>query len=144
MDIEIRKWRIGDISDLLRLTFQWGYETTREQLTENLHRIETATNAEVFVAETDGRVVGRIFVREHLSLGTNPFAEVHDLVVDEDYRRMGIGKQLIKKAKEWSCEKRLNVLRLRTNIKREEANAFYVQAGFKLDKVQNVYVTDLF
>ncbi len=143
MNVQIRSCIAADIPELVELTRQWGYETTAEKMKEHLRRIEEAPNADVYVAIADGKVAGRIFVREHLSLGSSSFAEVHDLVVNKDYRRAGIGKQLIEKVKQWGREKGLGLLRLRTNIKREEANVFYPQIGFMLDKVQNVYVINL-
>ena len=139
MALLIRKWKEEDVPALVLQTFQWGYETTAERITEHLQRIEGLDNAEVFVAELDGKAVGRIFVVEHLTLGSDPFAEVHGVVVDENYRRKGIGKALIKRAMEWSRDKGFKVLRLRTNAGRPDANIFYPAIGFGLDKVQNVY-----
>lgn len=139
MEVMIRKWKAEDVPALVSLTYQWGYETTPLQIEANLNRIDKAVNADVFVAEADGRVVGRIFVREHLTLGTTPFAEVHDLVVDKDYRKRGIGRLLIETVKEWARQKGMDTLRLRTNINRSEANVFYPGVGFRLNKVQNVY-----
>lgn len=143
MEIVIRKWQESDIPALVELTIQWGFETTAENITRHLRDIENADNAEVFVADIAGKVVGRIFVREHLSLGNDAFAEVHDLVVDKDYRRKGIGEMLITKVKEWSVQKGFTMLRLRTNVKRAEANLFYPKVGFSLEKTQNVYTVRL-
>ena len=140
MNLLIRKWKPEDVPALVKLTFQWGYETTEEKICKNLNRISETENAEVFIAEVDGVVAGRIFVREHLTLYGNSFAEIHDMVVDEEYRRKGIGKMLIERVKEWSKEKGFTVLRLRTNTKRQDANSFYPSIGFTLDKMQNVYV----
>lgn len=139
MRVIIRKWKAEDVPALVDLTHQWGYETTPQQVAENLDRIEQAVNADVFIAEAEGRVVGRIFVREHLTLGTEPFAEVHDLVVGKDYRNRGIGRLLIEAVKDWTRQKGIDMLRLRTNVNRNEANVFYPRIGFRLNKVQNVY-----
>jgi GNAT superfamily N-acetyltransferase len=139
MGLILRKWRPEDIPAMVAQTFQWGFETTEEKISAHLNRIDRLDNAEVFVAELDGKVAGRVFVTEHITLGSEPFAEVHALVVNENYRRLGIGKALIEKAVEWSREKGFGILRLRTNANRPEANVFYPAIGFNLDKVQNVY-----
>lgn len=143
MEVVIRKWKDSDIPALVELTMQWGFETTVEKITRHLHDIENAANAEVFIAEVAGKVVGRIFVREHLSLGNDAFAEVHDLVVDSAFRRRNIGAMLIAKVKEWSIQNGFTTLRLRTNVKRKEANLFYPKVGFTLEKTQNVYTLSL-
>ena len=139
----IRPWKAEDAERLVQLTFQWGFETTIEEMNAQLRRIGELNNAEVFVAEAKGKVLGRIFVMEHLTVGSSPFSEVHSLVVDINFRKQGIGKALIEAAKEWSKAKGFAKMRLRTNAKREEANIFYPKIGFDLEKVQNVYQIDL-
>jgi GNAT superfamily N-acetyltransferase len=143
MNILIRKWKPEDIPAMVRLTFEWGFETTEEKMTRHLKRVDEVDYADVFVAECDGKAVGRVFVAEHLTLGSDPFAEIHALVVDQDYRRKGIGKALIDAANKWAADRGFGLMRLRTNAKRPEANVFYPAIGFRLEKVQNVYVIDL-
>jgi GNAT superfamily N-acetyltransferase len=143
MNLLIRKCREDDIKELLRLNYQWGYETTLKQLTDQLKRIDAMHNAAVFVAESKNIVVGRIFLIEHITFGSEPFVEVHGLVVDENFRMLGIGKALIEKAKEWGQQRGFKVLRLRTNVNRAEANLFYPAIGFTLEKQQNVFAVHL-
>src|SRR5687768_7693773 len=143
MNLAIRKWMKDDLNELLQLNYQWGYETTRKEIVAQLKRIDTMDNAAVFVAEMNGKVSGRIFVMEHLTFGSEMFIEVHGLVVDKDFRELGIGKALIEKAKEWGRERGFKVLRLRSNVNREEANLFYPAIGFTLEKQQNVYAIKL-
>lgn len=139
----IREWEPEDLDELVQLNYQWGYETNKDLVAANLQRIKGLNNAEVFVAENELQVAGFIYVMEHIIIGGLPFAEVHGLVVNEKIRRQGIGKALIEKAKSWGKAKDLNKLRLRTNIKREETNAFYPKIGFSIIKKQNVYEIDL-
>src|SRR5687767_4063457 len=125
MKLSIRKWKEDDVEELVELNFQWGYATTTERVATNLKRIASLNNAGVFVADLGSRVVGVIYVMERITLGSEPFAEVHGLIVHEDFRKQGIGKALIERGKIWSAEKGLTKLRLRTNLKREDANIFY-------------------
>jgi GNAT superfamily N-acetyltransferase len=143
MNLIIRKWRPEDIPAMVHLTTQWGFKTTEAMLAKQLTRLDGIENAEVFIAEYEGVVAGRIFVAEHLTVGSEPFAEVHGLVVDEQYRRKGIGKSLIERARQWCGEKGFATLRLRTNAKRPEANFFYPAIGFRMEKQQNIYVIDI-
>ncbi len=139
MNLSIRKWKEKDVDELVQLNHQWGYPTTKETVAANLKRIDKLGNAGIFVADLDSRVTGFIYVMEHIIVGGEPFAEVHGLVVDENFRKRGIGKALIGYVKTWSTEKGLTKLRLRTNLKREEANIFYPKIGFAVIKQQNVY-----
>jgi GNAT superfamily N-acetyltransferase len=143
MNLIIRKGMELDIEELLRLNYQWGYEITRKELTDQLKRIDSLENAAVFVAEAKGFVRGRVFVMEHITFGSEPFIEIHGLVVDKDFRELGIGKALVQKAKEWGRERGFKVLRIRANVNREEAKLFYPAIGFILEKQQNVYAIRL-
>lgn len=96
-------------------------------------------NAVVYVAEVDGQIAGRIFVMEHITLGSKGFTEIHGLVVHEKFRRQGIGKAMIEKARQWSREMGFSVMKLRTNTKRREANIFYPSIGFTKEKQQNIF-----
>jgi ribosomal protein S18 acetylase RimI-like enzyme len=135
----IRKWQELDLEELLRLNDQWGYVSTLRDLREQLKKIDACSTAEVFVAEVQGIVRGRIFVMEHLTMGSEPYVEIQGLVVDENFRQVGIGRALVEKAKEWGRERGFAMLRLRSNVNRREANLFYPAIGFTLEKQQNVY-----
>ena len=139
MTLEIRKWKPEDAEQFVQLTGEWGYETTIEQTREQLKRISELENANVFVADADGKAVGRILVAEHITLGIEPFAEVLGLVVSQNFRQKGIGSALIERAKDWSREKGFKLMRLRVNTKRDVANKFYPKIGFAMEKVQHVY-----
>jgi GNAT superfamily N-acetyltransferase len=60
-------------------------------------------------------------------------------VVDENFRRLGIGAMLINVAKAWAKEKNLPLLRLRCNTIRLEAHVFYAMLGFTEKKQQKVF-----
>jgi GNAT superfamily N-acetyltransferase len=61
------------------------------------------------------------------------------LVIDENYRKQGIGKLLVNKAREWAKEKHIDKLRVRCNRKRTEAHLFYIALGFVEIKEQKVF-----
>jgi GNAT superfamily N-acetyltransferase len=106
------------------------------QITERGH-------AAIFVAVLNGEVVGWIYVADHLVVGGDTFAEIHGLVTDEKYRKQGAGRALVNTAKQWTLQQGLKILRVRTNLLRSEANAFYPKAGFSLLKQQNIYSVTL-
>ena len=72
-----------------------------------------------------------------------PYVEISGLVVDEKERRQGIGKILLLEAEKWTRELGYGSLRVRTNAKRCEAQAFYEGLGLQKAKEQFVYTKDL-
>jgi GNAT superfamily N-acetyltransferase len=60
----------------------------------------------------------------------DPQAEVGGLVVDEGYRRRGIGRLLMQQAEQWACEKGCWAVYLRSNVVRKDAHAFYEGIGY--------------
>lgn len=73
---------------------------------------------------------------------TGAKAYLEDVVVDELHRGKGIGRRLIRAAKDLAAEQRVISLHLTSRPEREAANALYVSEGFQR-KETNVYVTRL-
>ena len=67
------------------------------------------------------------------------FVEIMGLVVDQNFRRMGMGKLLVEKIIEWTRSVNCKKVRVRSNILRQEAHPFYTGIGFKEVKRQIVY-----
>lgn len=139
MQTLIRDWNPGDAETIARLNEQWGYPSLPEEVLFRLQTLSSLTYHEVFVAEIDNGVAGWVYVYKHYSMGADAFAEIGGLVVDEKLRKKGIGKMLVEKAGIWAAQNGLKRLLVRTNIKREEANAFYEKCGLKLVKKQHVF-----
>jgi GNAT superfamily N-acetyltransferase len=63
--------------------------------------------------------------------------------VDEAHRGTGIGKALLKRAETWARDQGHRVLRIRSNVVRTEAHAFYESMGYGHTKTSNVFVKDI-
>ena len=61
----------------------------------------------------------------------------HGLV--EHHRGQGIGKILLKQAEEWAREKSIPLVRIRSNVKREDTRRFYLREGYELSKIANFF-----
>lgn len=142
-DIVTRLWNTDDIPRIAELVTQWGYSSTVAKTEETLNRIQSRGYAAVFVALLNNEVVGWLYVAEHLVVAGDTFAEIHGMVTDEKFRRRGIGRALVKAAKDWTKQQGLNTLRVRTNVNRPESNIFYPKTGFSLLKQQNIYSVSL-
>jgi GNAT superfamily N-acetyltransferase len=52
------------------------------------------------------------------------------MVVDEAYQNLASGKRLVLEAIRWSRNQGALSLRVRSNVKRRQAHAFYMRQGF--------------
>lgn len=142
-EYRIRAGGLRDAEEMADLTTQLGYPTTADQTRDRMLRLDVLQRGRILVAEAGGRVVGWIHVAAEHCLEAEPWAEVRGLVVDERWRGRGVGAGLIRQAEAWAREQRLTLLRLRTNVVRERAHAFYRRLGFRQLKTQHVFVKDL-
>ncbi|HEY7356570.1 MAG TPA: GNAT family N-acetyltransferase [Ktedonobacterales bacterium] len=90
----------------------------------------------LFVAETDGQVVGLVCLwleREAESFLTTlaGYAYISDLVVLPAYRRQGIGSALLQQAEAFALEQGATALRIGVLAKNVAAHAAYRKAGFR-------------
>ncbi|MEK7500710.1 MAG: GNAT family N-acetyltransferase [Patescibacteria group bacterium] len=74
---------------------------------------------------------------------TGLIACAEDLIVQEDYRRWGVGRLLMEKGIEMARLRQARHISLRTNPKRVEANRLYRSLGFK-QMAANFYRINLF
>jgi GNAT superfamily N-acetyltransferase len=138
-DIQIRLADPDAAAIVGNLIVQLGYDITidaaRRRLVQFLDRVEHA----VFVATVDERVAGVLHVCVTEALEHEPRADIRALVVDEDHRSTGIGERLVEEAERWSRNRRLSMIRVRSNVKRDRARRFYERLGYEVTKTANVF-----
>jgi ribosomal protein S18 acetylase RimI-like enzyme len=139
MQLETRVAELGDAHVIADLSEQWGYQSTKENILRCLHNISNNGDHVIYVLLKDGYMMGWIHGIYSLRVESDPFVEIGGLIVDRDFRRHGFGKLLIDKIIEWSLFRNCRLIRVRCNITRKEANAFYGSVGFKEIKQQKVY-----
>jgi GNAT superfamily N-acetyltransferase len=139
MKFSVREMLIEDAGAIAGLSHQLGYEMTVEATTRNIVAILANKDHVAFVALDNVKVIGWTHVFNAIHIESPSFSEIRGLVVDEKYRRKGIGRLLISQAKQWSLEKGIRNLRLRCNSKRTEAHLFYSGLGFRETKQQKVF-----
>ena len=98
---------------------------TPEQVSSRLSKSDNG----VFVAEVEGNVVGYVFC-DVIKEGDGKTLYVDDLCIDEAYRRLGIGKMLIDRAKSYAFEKNCRCVMLNVWEFNESAVRFYENYGF--------------
>mgnify|MGYP002079739779 CR=1 FL=1 len=139
MDIIIRKALLTDATLINELSKQLGYESTIEDTSYYLSSIINLLNEEIVVAEYNSLPIAWMQLSLMLRVESGCFAEITGLVVEENYRSIGVGNLLIDYAKSWTYAKGINKLRVRTNIVRQRTHTFYERNGFTLLKEQKVY-----
>jgi N-acetylglutamate synthase-like GNAT family acetyltransferase len=138
MELKIRKAILSDAPSIVNLSGELGYQTTIEDIINNLKGISEDSKQEVFVAELEN-VIGWMHIALTEPLESRPFAEIKGIVVKEGFRNKGAGTKLIKKAEEWTKGKGFSRIRIRTNITREETREYYRHLGFVSKKMQEVF-----
>ena len=138
----VRVAREGDIPRILELYRELAITTSQAEQHRNpslddcrrvFAEVSTVLGHELLVAEDKGEVVGTmvLLIVPNLSHGASPWALVENMVVDQRYRRRGLGRLLmdyaIARAKEAGCYK----IQLLSNKKRREAHRFYSSLGFE-------------
>ena len=90
----------------------------------------------IFFAEVDGQLAGRIKMLKWW----NRFAYVEDLVVNPEYRGMGIGRMLLERGIQWARENDFPGVMLETQDDNVPACTLYQSCGFVLSGVdRSVY-----
>src|SRR6202035_5020435 len=119
-EIEVRPAKIGDVTAIASLAGELGYPSTAEQVRDRLAAIEKDARHATFVAALSGNeVIGWIHLSEDHSPGSDPRAEIRNLVVDSRSRSVGAGRLLVERGEQWARDRGLAVIGLHSNIIRE-------------------------
>jgi GNAT superfamily N-acetyltransferase len=137
--IHIRDAKTEDAGWLAELSTQLGYPTTAREVGVRLSKYEGSADERVIVAVDGKTVVGwtSAAVVDHFYIPR--YMEISGLVVDSKSRSRGVGALLIAEVERWAAEKRLGMVRLRTNVVRVDAHRFYERRGFSRTKTQYTY-----
>jgi GNAT superfamily N-acetyltransferase len=141
-DIEICFAQSTDAEALAPLLRQLGYDNSAASIAETLDSIH-ATQGKVLLAKYSGRVVGCLHALIDVRLAEGTFAEFVSIVVDENFRGRGIGKNLMRDAEAYLKNEGCQNLRIRANTIREESHSIYLSQGFDLVKSQHIFVKAL-
>jgi len=140
--IKIRVAREDDLDRILELYRQLAITTSPSELSHDSSKddyrrvfaeIRAFPGYELLVAEDRGEVVGTLvlLIVPNLSHRGLPWALVENVVVDERYRRCGVGRQLMdyatRRAREAGCYR----IGLSSDKRRRAAHRFYRALGFE-------------
>ena len=122
---DVRNISLGDYNDLLKLNLSLDYSSIKS--------IENDKNSMIFVAQLNDDIIGYINYSIGYDINYNKTLFIKDIVVEEKYRGLGVGHQLIleaeKNAKGYNA---VQLVALNNNYIEEEVE-FYNRQGFKLN-----------
>jgi GNAT superfamily N-acetyltransferase len=131
-DVLLREPLADDRGAVLRLVGELGYPTNLEELAARLGHLEEDPRTELVVAEIGGRVAGLAVLHVVPLLERPPLGRITAIVVSEDMRGQGVGRDLVEdlevRARRAGCDR----LDLNTSKSRTDAHTFYEHLGFEL------------
>jgi GNAT superfamily N-acetyltransferase len=137
--VHIRPIQRADAAAAAVLCAQLGYPTDVPALLARMEQIAGDSNRAVLVASLDDEVVGWIDLSIEYHLQSEPAAFIGGLVVSERARGQGIGRRLSRAAEDWARARGVARLRVRSNVIRERAHAFYLRDGYARVKTSAVF-----
>ena len=127
-----RKDKSGDVSAIRDiLENDLGYNCELDSLKKRVDEMMKRGNYQIFVACDGDKVVGYIGCVNYLAFELeNEGMKIIALAVSKEYRRKGIGAQLLKTAEQWAKENNIEVVLLNSGLPREDAHSFYESQGY--------------
>ena len=139
MTERIRPARPDDAAELARLSTQLGYPLSPAVAAGQLAEVTSHGDHAVLVAEAPAGLAGWIQISVSRIFEAPGAAEIAGLVVDEARRGESLGPLLLRAAEDWARARGCRAVRVRSNVVRERAHAFYEREGYGKVKVQQVF-----
>ena len=142
-DVKIVKADCSMVPALLPLCKQLGYEMSADDVSAQLQKILSRSDHLLVAAVLDNEIRGwaHFYVVEVIYSQT--YVELAGIVVDETCRKQGVGQALLQEGERWTLDNGFHEIRLRTNIKRELAHAFYERTGYTCIKQHKTFFKNL-
>ena len=139
MTVSIRRLTVDDAEAAAELSGQLGYSCSAKDLRDRIDELSRAADRVAFAAVVAGQIVGWIDAAMERHLQSPARAVIGGLVVREDTRGLGVGKRLCLEVEEWARSKSVPLVRVRSQIKREDAHRFYLRDGYRKVKTSFVF-----
>ena len=136
--VSIREALPADAERIVSLGGQLGYDLPLQHVERLLKRSRHDSVILVAVVPRAG-VVGWTMVTQEETLIASRRAELHGLVVEDEFRGQHIGELLMQAAEDWGRKRNCTTLRLLSNVTRERAHKFYVRLGYEILKTEHVF-----
>jgi len=141
--IRLRRMALRDAPAVASLSGELGYPTDNARMLARLTALLDREDHAAFVACRGETVLGwsHAFICQFVE--SDAFVEIGGLVVNESARGLGVGGTLVEAITDWARTQGVAEVRVRSNIKRDRAHAFYKSRGFVETKLQRVFARPL-
>jgi GNAT superfamily N-acetyltransferase len=143
LQLLIRRLTIDDAEEVAELCGQLGYPASSDDLRGRIESRAGSVDSVALAAFLDGQMVGWIDASVEHHLQSSPNVVIGGLVVRDGVRGLGIGKRLCVEIEEWARSKSIPVLRVRSQVIREDAHRFYLREGYRKVKTSLVFEKSL-
>lgn len=144
MKITVRKCIPNDYAALHALNEnEMGYSYSTEQTKTRLDKVLNDDSNAIFVTLLNNEVIGYIHGCEYNLLYAEPMVNVLGIAVCKMYRRIGVGRVLLKTLVNWALERGAVAIRLNSGAERSEAHKFYEKCGFIFKKSQYSFIMNI-
>ena len=133
-NISLRDFQQEDLHDLADLMTELGYPTTPQEMQGRMSSIISNKNYKTIVATSRNQVVGVIGLVSNFLWEQNGFyVRIQALVVQQNFRRQGVGQLLIAQAEKWAIETGAAFIALNCGDReaRQAAHQFYTKMHFE-------------
>jgi GNAT superfamily N-acetyltransferase len=139
----VRRLTAEDAPAVAELSEQLGYPGSAEELRKRIERLARSEDRVAFAAMLDLDLVGWIDAAVERHLQAEDTVAIGGLVVREAARGCGVGKRLCEEVEQWARERGFGRVRVRSQIKREDAHRFYLRDGYRQVKTSLVFEKEL-
>ncbi|WP_345975864.1 GNAT family N-acetyltransferase [Sulfurimonas sp. HSL3-7] len=143
--ITVEKAREEDLPEMAELigilfAIEVDFEIDYDKQLAGVQKLYRCEGADLLVAKHEGRVVGMVTMQRLISSAAGDFVgQIEDLVVKEEYRKMGVGSRLINKMRFIAIEEYgYKRIQLAADMDNTNALQFYTRRGFRRTNL-NVY-----
>lgn len=130
--MEIRKITLNDLEKVFEIMKQLYKETLKFEKFQEIYKLKlTDENSYYIVAVENEQIVGILTAELQTKLHREKKQIfIEDLVVDENCRNRGIGKELLQNAINYAKNNACDIVELTSYIDNEKAHKFYENNGF--------------
>jgi len=125
---------LEEMAHLLRLLFaiEKDFEIDYDKQLAGITKLFLHNGKNLLVAKHEGHAVGMVTMQRLISSAEGDcIGQIEDLVVKEDYRKMGVGSRLINKMRSIAQEYGYKRIQLAADESNANALRFYTRRGFR-------------
>ncbi len=137
--LAVRRLTADDAGGVAELCGQLGYPGSPADLQRRIDAIGRCADRIALAALNGGQLVGWIDASIERHLQAPDTVVIGGLVVQDSARGCGVGRRLCAEIEEWARSQAIPVVRVRSQIKREDAHRFYLRDGYRKVKTSLVF-----